>query len=78
MFLRRAFADRGGRGAMAVDRAPVERAPLAVRPLDPVEDRVVDVRLRVVIARVVLEERRDDPVVRVGVAARGAAVMTDS
>ena len=37
----------------------------------------MDVQLRVVVARVVLEERRDRPVVRVDPAAGGAAVVAD-
>ena len=37
----------------------------------------MDVQLRVVVAGVVLEERRDDPVVRVDPPAGGAAVVPD-
>jgi hypothetical protein len=45
---------------------------------DAVEDRVVDVQLRVVVAAVVLEEARDDPVVGVHPATGSAAVVPDS
>ena len=73
-----ALPDRGGGRAEAVDAAPVEGAPLPVRALDAVEDRVVDVQLRVVVAGVVLEERRDDPVVGVDVAPGRSAVVPDA
>ena len=68
---------RAGGGSPPVERAAVEGAPRAVGALDPVEDGVVDVQLRVVVAGVVLEERRDDPVVGVDVPPRGAAVVPD-
>jgi hypothetical protein len=77
VLLERALADRGRRASEPVEAAPVHRPPHTVRALDPVEDRVVDVQLRVVIPGVVLEERRDRPVVRVHPAARGAAVVSD-
>ena len=70
-----ALADRRRGGPPAAQAAPVERAPHPVRPLDAVEHRVVDVQVRVVLAGVVLEERRDGPAVRVDVAAPGAAVV---
>ena len=72
-----ALPDRRRGRPPPVQAAPVERAPLPVRALDAVEDRVVDVQLRVVVAGVVLEERRDDPVVGVDPPAGGAAVVPD-
>ena len=53
------LGDRGDLPAYGVQGAGVEGAPAPVRALDPVEDRVVDVQLRVVVAAVVLEERRE-------------------
>ena len=69
---------RGGGGAPAEQAAPVEGAPHAVGALHAVEHPVVDVQVRVVVAGVVLEERRHDPVVRVDPAACGAAVVPDA
>ena len=48
-----------------------------VRALDPVEDRVVDVQLRVVVAAVVLEERRDDELVGVDPSPGRGRVVAD-
>ena len=70
-----ALPDRRRSRPPTAQAAPVERPPHPIGALDAVEDRVVDVQVRVVLARVVLEERRDGPVVRVDVAAAGAAVM---
>ena len=57
-----------------MDRPRVEGAPLVVLVTwSAVEDRVVDVQLRVVVAGVVLEERRHDPAVRVDPPPGGAA-----
>ncbi len=72
-----AFGDRPGRGPVGVEGAAVQGAPHPVCAEHPVGDGVVDVQLRVVVARVVLEERGDGPLVRVGVAAGGAAVVPD-
>nr|WP_246244280.1 hypothetical protein [Amycolatopsis pithecellobii] len=78
MFLRGALPDCGGSTAMQVQGAAVQGAPQPVAALDAVEDRVVHVQLRVVIARVVLKEARDHQVVRVDEPARGAAVVAHS
>ena len=59
--LHRALADRRGGALQLVQRAGVDRAPHAVIAQDAVEEGVVDVQVRVVLAGVVLEERRDDP-----------------
>jgi hypothetical protein len=50
---------------------------LTVDALDAVQDRVVDVQLRVVVTRVVLEEAGDRPIVGIHPPAGRAAVMPD-
>ncbi len=72
-----AFPDRGRGRAHPVDRPGVQGAPVAVGALHAVDDRVVDMQLRVVIPGVVLEERRHRPPVRVHPPPRGAAVVPD-
>jgi len=74
-FLGGPLGDRGRRGAELVERLGVDGQPLPVRALYPVEECVVDVQVRIVLAGVVLEERRDGPLVGIGPAARGAAVV---
>jgi hypothetical protein len=75
VFLGGALAHCGGSATEPVHGAGIQRAPLAVSALHAVEDRVVDVQLRVVVARVVLEERRGDQAMRVDEPPRGPAVM---
>jgi len=60
-----------------VSRSSVVRSATAAPALHPVQGGVVDVQVRIVLAGVVLEERRDGPVVGVGPAAGGATVLPD-
>ena len=77
VFFHRALADRGGGAAVTVEGTAVQCAPLTVSTLDAVQDRVVDVQLRVVVAVVVLEERRDRPFMGVHVASSVTAVVSN-
>ena len=69
--------DRRGGAAHRVDRPRVQGAPRPVRAQDAVEDGLVDVQLRVPVAGVVLQELRDDELVRVDPPPGAAAVVPD-
>ena len=77
VFEHRPLSDRPGRRAVQLQGLGVQGAPLPVRAQHPPQDAVVDVQLRIVGPRRVLEERGDGPVVRVDEPAGAAAVVTD-
>jgi hypothetical protein len=72
------LSDRAGRGAVLVDRPPVQRPPHPVRAQGPVEDRLVHVQLRVAFAGIVLQELGDDEPRRVDPPPAPTAMVADA